>query len=77
MENEESRIGCSYYRSKRSWQGDRGLINKEMVEKYLKGAASPIYYIAGLPATVAALHKTFQEAGINDDDIRKEEFTGY
>ncbi|HET8666499.1 MAG TPA: FAD-dependent oxidoreductase [Terriglobales bacterium] len=63
--------------SRRSWQGERGLINKEMLEKHLKGATSPIYYIAGPPAMVAALHKMLQEAGINDDDIRKEEFAGY
>jgi len=63
--------------SKRSWQGERGLINKEMLEKHLRGAASPIYYIAGPPAMVAALHTMLQEAGIDDDDIRKEEFTGY
>lgn len=63
--------------SKRPWQGERGLINKEMLEKHLKGAASPIYYIAGPPAMVTALHKTLQEAGIDDDDIRKEEFAGY
>lgn len=64
-------------KSKHSWQGERGLINKEMLAKYVKGAASPIYYIAGPPAMVTGLHKMLQEAGINDDDIRKEEFTGY
>jgi len=53
------------------------LINKEMLAKYLKGAASPIYYIAGPPAMVAGYTKCSKEAGINDDDIRKEEFTGY
>jgi ferredoxin-NADP reductase len=60
-----------------SWQGERGLISKDLLDKYLKGAASPIYYIAGPPAMVTALYKMLQEAGINDDDIRKEEFTGY
>jgi len=64
-------------KSKRSWQGERGLINKEMLAKYLKRAASPVYYIAGPPAMVTGLHKMLQEVGINDDDIRKEEFTGY
>jgi ferredoxin-NADP reductase len=43
-------------KSKHSWQGERGLINKEMLAKYLKGAASPIYYIAGPPAMVTGLH---------------------
>jgi len=64
-------------KSGHSWEGERGLISKEMLTKYLKGAASPIYYVAGPPAMVTGLHKMLQEAGINDDDIRKEEFTGY
>lgn len=63
--------------SKRCWQGERGLISKEMLDRHLRGAASPIYYIAGPPAMVTALHKMLQEAGIDDDDIRKEEFAGY
>jgi len=46
-----------------------------MLAKYLKGASSPIYYIAG--PLVTGLDKMLQEAGINEDDIRKEEFTGY
>jgi hypothetical protein len=36
-------------KSKHSWQGERGLINKEMLAKYLKGAASPIYYMDRRP----------------------------
>ncbi len=59
------------------WQGERGFINKEMLDKYLKEACSPIYYIAGPPAMVNALHTMLKQAGIDDDDIRTEEFTGY
>lgn len=59
------------------WQGKWSLINKDILEKYLKGATSSIYYIAGPPALVTALSKMLQEAGIDDDDIRKGEFTGY
>ena len=63
--------------SKTSWQGEHGFINKEMLDKYLKDAASPIYYIAGPPAMVKALHDMLQAAGIHNNDIRTEEFTGY
>ncbi len=64
-------------RSKFPWRGELGFINKEMLERYLKGAPSPIYYIAGPPAMVSGLHAMLQEAGIDDDDIRTEEFAGY
>ena len=63
--------------SKTSWQGARGFINKEMLGRHLKNAASPIYYIAGPPGMVKGLHSMLQGAGIDDDDIRTEEFTGY
>lgn len=37
----------SMEKSKLPWQGERGIINKEMLDRHLKNAASPIYYIAG------------------------------
>jgi len=64
-------------KSTRPWQGERGFINREMLDKYLKGAASPIYYIVGPPGMVNALHAMLEAAGIDDDDIRTEEFAGY
>jgi len=64
-------------KSHRPWNGETGLIDQEMLGKYLKGAASPIYYIAGPPAMVKGLHEMLNKAGMNDDDIRAEEFTGY
>jgi ferredoxin-NADP reductase len=67
----------SMEKSKLSWQGERDVINKEMLDRHLKNAASPIYYIAGPPGMVKGLHSMLQGAGIDDDDIRTEEFTGY
>jgi ferredoxin-NADP reductase len=64
-------------KSRLPWQGERGVINKEMLDKHLKDAASPIYYIVGPPGMVKGLHSMLQAAGIDDDDLRTEEFTGY
>ena len=64
-------------RSSRPWNGETGFINQEMLGRYLKDAASPIYYIAGPPAMVKGLHEMLNKAGTNDDDIRIEEFGGY
>jgi ferredoxin-NADP reductase len=63
--------------SHRPWKGETGFINQEMLGRYLKDAASPIYYIAGPPAMVNGLHEMLSKAGMNDDDIRMEEFGGY
>ena len=59
------------------WNGETALINQEMLRKYLKDAASPIYYIAGPPAMVKGLQEMLNKAGTNNDDIRVEEFAGY
>ena len=64
-------------KSHRPWTGETGLIDQEMLGRHLKGAASPIYYIAGPPAMVKGLHEMLSKTGVNDDDIRAEEFAGY
>ena len=59
------------------WEGEIGHINKEMLAKYVSDLTSPIYYIVGPPAMVDALRNVLNEAGVNTDNIRTEEFTGY
>jgi ferredoxin-NADP reductase len=70
--------------SKRPWHGEVGLIRHDLISKYLKAVASPamytagpIYYIAGPPGMVGELRSMLTNSGVDDDDIRSEEFTGY
>jgi ferredoxin-NADP reductase len=64
-------------KSHRSWNGETGMIDQALLARHLKDAASPIYYIAGPPAMVKGLHMMLNGAGVDDDDIRTEEFAGY
>jgi ferredoxin-NADP reductase len=64
-------------KSHRPWQGEAGLIDKEMLARHLKDAVSPIYYVAGPPEMVKGLQTMISESGVDDDDIRAEEFAGY
>ncbi len=64
-------------RSQRAWAGETGFITRAMLERHLKQAASPVYYAAGPPEMVAAMQRVLGEAGIDDEDIRSEEFSGY
>lgn len=64
-------------RSHRSWQGATGRIDQAMIAKHLKSAVSPMYYLAGPPGMVSALHALLNTMGIDSDDIRTEEFAGY
>jgi ferredoxin-NADP reductase len=64
-------------KSSRKWDGERGYITKSMLVKYIGDLTLPIYYIAGPAAMVTAMRKTLNEAGVDDDNIRTEEFSGY
>ena len=64
-------------KSHRAWNGETGRINKHMLSRHSNDARSPIYYIAGPPGMVKGLHTMLHESGVDDDDIRTEEFGGY
>lgn len=59
------------------WRGEPGLISAAMLTKYVKGIATPIYYLSGPAAMVAAMRKLLVEARPNEDNTRTEEFSGY
>lgn len=59
------------------WQGERGFFTQEMLQKYIGDLALPIYYISGPAAMVTSIRKTLNDAGVDDDNIRTEEFSGY
>ncbi len=63
--------------SNQSWNGQIGYIDKQMLNKFLPSLNGPIYYIAGPPAMVAALRQMLVAAGVDEDDIRAEDFSGY
>ena len=63
--------------SKLPWQGETGLLGEALLKKIGAELVAPIYYLAGPPAMVGALRDNLNHAGVNDDDIRSEEFYGY
>ncbi len=69
-------------RLQRQWTGETGHLDPEMLTRHLNGppgssGAGPIYYVAGPPAMAKGLRAMLNDAGIDDDDIRTEEFGGY
>ena len=64
-------------KSSRPWKGETGLIDEDMLKRVGGDLSAPIYYLAGPPAMVNAIRQALNRAGINDDDIRSEEFYGY
>jgi ferredoxin-NADP reductase len=59
------------------WKGKTGHIGLQMLFAHVGILRGPIYYIAGPPTMVAATRRTLTEVGVDEDDIRTEDFAGY
>jgi ferredoxin-NADP reductase len=60
-----------------AWTGETGFICPEMLSKYLPKLQGPIYYLAGSPRFVADMLTMLKYAGVDENDVRREEFVGY
>jgi ferredoxin-NADP reductase len=60
-----------------AWDGERGRIDAAMLRRHTAPVAGAIYYLTGPPAMVHGLGSLLVESGVDEDDIRTEEFTGY
>jgi ferredoxin-NADP reductase len=60
-----------------SWHGETGRIDQAMIKRYAGDLASPIYYIAGLPEMASAMKAVLTNAGVSEDQIHVEEFSGF
>jgi ferredoxin-NADP reductase len=63
--------------SKLPWTGENGYVNVEMLARFIDDLQAPVYYVAGPGGLVIAMQKTLTDAGVNEADIRTEEFAGY
>jgi ferredoxin-NADP reductase len=64
-------------KSAHTWPGETGHIDHSMLERYVEDLQSPIYYVAGLPEMVSAMKTMLTDAGVREENIRAEEFTGF
>jgi ferredoxin-NADP reductase len=60
-----------------AWDGERGHIDAAMLGRHVDRVLDPIYYIAGPSGMVQASRTMLVASGVDEDDIRTEEFTGY
>ena len=64
-------------KSKTEWKGETVPIDQQMLSRHLAIIQGPIYYSAGPPAMVAGMKEMLVSVGIDEDDIRTEDFAGY
>jgi len=63
--------------SAQPWEGATQLMDAAFIQNAVKGLASPVFYVSGPPSLVEAMRSTLIDAGMDEDDIRSEEFFGY
>jgi len=59
------------------WEGETGRISREMLLRHVSSLREAICYVAGPAGMVSGARLVLNAAGIDDDDIRTEEFAGY
>lgn len=64
-------------KSSRPWSGEKGLIRRELLERYLAGLEAPLYYFAGPPGMTTAMRSMLQGLGVGESEMYSEEFYGY
>jgi ferredoxin-NADP reductase len=64
-------------KSMQPWDGERGIIDRPMLERHIGDASIAVYYVAGPPALVEAMQRMLSDAGVSDDAVRTDEFYGY
>ena len=61
----------------KTWTGRRGYVDVQFVKDHLCDQAQSVYYVAGPPRFVSAVADVLATAGVNQGDIRTDEFFGY
>jgi ferredoxin-NADP reductase len=52
-------------------------VDAALLQQASRGLPAPVFYVAGPPAMVDAMKRALDAAGIEDTDVRSEEFFGY
>lgn len=61
----------------KAWQGEKRHVSAEMFKDYISDIKEPIYYISGPASSVFAVGKNLKDAGIAEENIKMDDFSGY
>lgn len=63
--------------SAQAWSGPRQPLDVALVQQTMQGLHKPIFYVSGPPAMVESLRRQLMDIGIDEADLRNDEFYGY
>ena len=64
-------------KSSTAWPGETGRITSQLLDRHTRKLAAPIYYVVGPPAMAGGIREMLASLGIQESDVRSEEFFGY
>lgn len=64
-------------KSSQPWSGATGFVDAAFIRQAVKDLPAPVFYVCGPPGMVEATRNILVEAGVDEDDVRSEEFYGY
>jgi glycine betaine catabolism B len=59
------------------WQGEHRHVDGQFLEDYLEDPTNNLYYISGPPKIVKTVAGNLKQAGISEDNIKTDSFSGY
>lgn len=60
-----------------TWTGEKRLVNSVFIKEYFPNVNDQRYFVVGPPGMVEAVEKSLKEAGVIEENIKEENFTGY
>jgi ferredoxin-NADP reductase len=63
--------------SSQPWNGATARIDADFVRGKVSDLPAPVFYVSGPPNLVQAMRGVLEQAGVDEDDVRSEEFYGY
>lgn len=61
----------------KDWKGEKGRLNKDLIEKYVSDYKERVYYLSGPHTMVSGFEEVLYKMGIKKTNIKKDFFPGY
>lgn len=68
---------CSVEEAGPDWQGERGELTETLLRRYATEIDRSLFWISGPPPAVEAFRRVVGQAGVPEEAIRTDNFTGY
>jgi ferredoxin-NADP reductase len=76
IQNENLKVAYTITQPTEKWNGLKGLINREMIQKVITDYIERVFYICGPPGMVDAMVVILKSLNIPEKQINKEQFVG-